>query len=36
MTTQKRWDSLTSEQKRKFIPLAPDFEREIRRIHFGL
>lgn len=25
----KRWDSLTSEQKQKFIPLAPDFVLEL-------
>ena len=26
---QKRWDSLTAEQKQKFIPLAPDFALEL-------
>jgi Uma2 family endonuclease len=26
---QERWDSLTSEQKEKFIPLAPDFVLEL-------
>ena len=26
---QDRWDSLTSEQKQKFIPLAPDFVLEL-------
>ena len=26
---KKRWDSLTSEQKQKFIPLAPDFVLEL-------
>ncbi|MBW4534161.1 MAG: Uma2 family endonuclease [Pleurocapsa minor HA4230-MV1] len=26
---QKRWDGLTSEQKEKFIPLAPDFVLEL-------
>lgn len=26
---QERWDSLTSEQKEKFIPLAPDFALEL-------
>ena len=26
---QERWDGLTSEQKEKFIPLAPDFVLEL-------
>ena len=31
-----RWDSLSEQQQRKFAPIDPDFEREIRRIYFGL
>ena len=31
-----RWNQLTTPQQDGFPPLAPDFEREIRRIHFGL